>query len=61
MLDELNNMPIRVVNGATVYIKDVAQVRDGYAVQTSIVRTNGTRGTLMTGAAQRPRFHARRS
>ena len=41
-------MPIRVVNGATVYIKDVAQVRDGYAVQTSIVRTNGTRGTLMT-------------
>jgi len=47
-LDELNDMPVRVVNGATVYIKDVAQVRDGYAVQTSIVRTNGTRGTLMT-------------
>ncbi len=47
-LDELNDLPIRVVNGATVYIKDVAQVRDGYAVQTSIVRTNGTRGTLMT-------------
>ena len=48
MLADLNNMPIKVVNGATVYIKDVAQVRDGYAVQTSIVRTNGTRGTLMT-------------
>jgi multidrug efflux pump subunit AcrB len=47
-LADLNDMPIRVVNGATVYIKDVAQVRDGYAVQTSIVRTNGTRGTLMT-------------
>jgi multidrug efflux pump subunit AcrB len=47
-LGGLNDMPIRVVNGATVYIKDVAQVRDGYAVQTSIVRTNGTRGTLMT-------------
>jgi len=47
-LSELNDLPIRVVNGATVYIKDVAQVRDGYAVQTSIVRTNGTRGTLMT-------------
>jgi multidrug efflux pump subunit AcrB len=42
VLDELNNLPVRVVNGATVYIKDVAQVRDGYAVQTSIVRTNGT-------------------
>src|SRR5579871_5103456 len=48
VLDDLNNLPIRVVNGATVYVKDVAQVRDGYAVQTSIVRTNGTRGTLMT-------------
>jgi multidrug efflux pump subunit AcrB len=47
-LEGLNDLPIRVVNGATVYIKDVAQVRDGYAVQTSIVRTNGTRGTLMT-------------
>ncbi|MFN7996059.1 MAG: efflux RND transporter permease subunit [Bryobacteraceae bacterium] len=46
-LEDLNSLPIRVVNGATVYIKDVAQVRDGYAVQTSIVRTNGTRGTLM--------------
>jgi len=47
-LAEMNNLPIKVVNGAPVYIKDVAQVRDGYAVQTSIVRTNGTRGTLMT-------------
>ncbi len=44
----MNNLPIKVVNGATVYIKDVAQVRDGYAVQTSIVRTNGTRGALLT-------------
>jgi len=48
VLDELNDLPIKVVNGATVYIKDVAQVRDGYAVQTSIVRTNGTRGALLT-------------
>jgi multidrug efflux pump subunit AcrB len=38
----------RVVNGATVYLRDVAQVRDGYSVQTSIVRTNGTRGALLT-------------
>ena len=37
-----------MVNGATVYLSDVAQVRDGYAVQTSIVRTNGTRGALLT-------------
>src|SRR5207248_6247639 len=48
VLDELNDLPVKVVNGATVYIKDVAQVRDGYAVQTSIVRTNGTRGALVT-------------
>jgi multidrug efflux pump subunit AcrB len=47
-LADLNLMPLRVVNGATVYVKDVAQVRDGYSVQTSIVRTNGTRGALLT-------------
>src|SRR5437899_5627833 len=48
VVDELNNMPIKTVNGATVYIKDVAQVRDGFSVQSSIVRTNGARGVLMT-------------
>jgi multidrug efflux pump subunit AcrB len=48
VLAELNDLPLRVVNGATVYLKDVAQVRDGYSVQTSIVRTNGTRGALLT-------------
>jgi multidrug efflux pump subunit AcrB len=35
------------VNGATVRIRDVAQVRDGFSVQNNIVRTNGTRGVLM--------------
>ena len=48
VLDEMNAMPIKVVNGATVYLKDVAQVRDGNTVQTSIVRANGTRGALLT-------------
>ncbi len=48
VLDELNNLPIKTVNGATVYMKDVAQVRDGFSVQTNIVRTNGSRGVLMT-------------
>ena len=37
-----------MVNGATVFIKDVAQVRDGYTVQTNIVRTNGHRAALLT-------------
>ncbi|PWU02994.1 MAG: RND transporter [Terriglobia bacterium] len=48
LLDELNNLPIKTVNGATVYIKDVAQVRDGFAVQNNIVRKDGNRGVLMT-------------
>jgi multidrug efflux pump subunit AcrB len=48
VLNELNNLPIKTVNGATVYMKDVAQVRDGFSVQTNIVRTNGSRGVLMT-------------
>jgi multidrug efflux pump subunit AcrB len=48
LLNDLNNLPIKTVNGATVYIKDVAQVRDGFQVQTNIVRTNGSRGVLIT-------------
>ena len=48
LLDEMNGMPVKVVNGATVYLRDVAQVRDGYSVQTSMVRTNGRRGALLT-------------
>jgi multidrug efflux pump subunit AcrB len=48
LLNDLNNLPIKTVNGATVYIKDVAQVHDGYSVQNNIVRTNGARGVLIT-------------
>jgi multidrug efflux pump subunit AcrB len=47
-LSALNDLPIKTVNGATVYIKDVAQVRDGFQVQNNIVRTNGSRGVLIT-------------
>ena len=43
-----NNLPIKQVNGATVYVRDVAHVRDGYAVQQNIVRHNGSRGALLT-------------
>ncbi|HCC59323.1 MAG TPA: RND transporter [Solibacterales bacterium] len=45
---QLNDLPIRTANGATVFIKDVAQVRDGYAVQNNIVRLNGGRASLLT-------------
>src|SRR6202162_617999 len=48
LLNDLNNLPIKTVNGATVYIKDVAQVHDGFSVQNNIVRTNGSRGVLIT-------------
>src|SRR5215471_19090668 len=47
-LNDLNDLPIKTVNGSTVYIKDVAQVRDGFQVQNNIVRTNGSRGVLIT-------------
>ncbi len=43
-----NNIPIKVVNGATVYMRDVAFVRDGYTTQTTIVRRDGQRGALLT-------------
>lgn len=48
LVGQLNNLPVRTTNGATVYLRDVAQVRDGFAVQTNVVRQNGTRGALMT-------------
>src|SRR6266853_1775949 len=44
----LNELPVKVVNGATVYVRDVAHVRDGFAVQTNIVRQDGQRGALVT-------------
>jgi multidrug efflux pump subunit AcrB len=55
MVNDLNNLPIKAVNGAVIYIRDVAHVRDGYPPQTNIVRVNGKRGVLMnvlkTGSA----------
>ena len=48
VLAALNDLPVKTVNGATVYIKDVAHVRDGFQVQNNIVRTNGSRGVLIT-------------
>jgi multidrug efflux pump subunit AcrB len=45
---QLNDMPIKQVNGAMVYIRDVAYVRDGGGVQTNIVRQNGQHGTYMS-------------
>ena len=46
--DELNNAPIKTVNGITTYIRDVAHVHDGSPPQTNIVRVNGQRAVLMS-------------
>jgi len=48
LVSGLNDVPIKTVNGAPVYMRDVAQVRDGYQVQTNIVRTDGKRSALLT-------------
>jgi multidrug efflux pump subunit AcrB len=47
-IDELNNIPVKFTNGATVFIKDIGQVRDGSAVQQNIVRENGVRAVLLS-------------
>ena len=47
-VEALNDLPVRSSNGSVVFIKDVAQVREGYAVQNNIVRQNGRRGALLT-------------
>jgi CzcA family heavy metal efflux pump len=45
---ELNDLPIKNVGSTTIYIRDVAYVRDGFPPQTNIVRVNGTRASLLT-------------
>src|SRR2546421_147308 len=47
-VEELNDLPVKTVNGATIYMKDVAHVRDGFSPQTNIVLSNGQRGVLMS-------------
>ena len=44
----LNNIPVRTVNGATTYLREVAHVRDGFSPQINIVRQDGERGLLLT-------------
>lgn len=48
VLKELNDLPIRTVSGATIFVREVAQVRDGYLPQQNVVRINGVRGALLT-------------
>jgi len=48
IVDQLNNLPIRSINGAVVYVRDVAHVRDGSPPQTNIVRVDGQRAAMMS-------------
>jgi multidrug efflux pump subunit AcrB len=48
IVEQLNNLPIRSVNGAVIYVRDVAHVRDGNPPQTNIVRVNGQRSVMMS-------------
>src|SRR5262252_23331 len=45
---ELNDLPVKTANGSTIYMKEVAHVRDGFSPQTNIVRANGQRGVIMS-------------
>jgi len=47
-VEEIANIPIKVVQGATVYMRDIGQVRDGSPPQTNIVHVDGNRSVLMT-------------
>ena len=47
-VEELNDLPVKTVNGATIYMREVAHVRDGFSPQTNIVLSNGQRGVLMS-------------
>ena len=48
LIDELNHLPIKTVNGATIYMNDVAQIHDGFTPQQNAVRQDGVRGVLLT-------------
>jgi len=48
LLDELNDLPIKTINGAVIRVRDVAQVRDGYLPQQNVVRQDGIRSVLIS-------------
>ena len=48
LLDQIAEIPLKVVRGTTVYMRDVASVRDGYSPQTNIVHVEGRKSVLMS-------------
>jgi len=47
-VEELNDLPVKTVNGTTITMRDVAHIRDGFSPQTNVVLANGQRGVLMS-------------
>ena len=47
-VQEFNSLPIKIVDGSVIYLRDVATVSDGFAPQTNVVRQDGNRGALVT-------------
>jgi multidrug efflux pump subunit AcrB len=47
-IDDLNKIPVKFANGSTIFLKDVAQVRDGSLVQQNVVRQDGRRSVLLS-------------
>ncbi len=47
-VEELNELPVKTMGNTTIYIRDVAFVRDGFPPQTNIARVNGQRASLLT-------------
>jgi CzcA family heavy metal efflux pump len=45
---ELNELPVKIVGNSTIYLRDVANIRDGFAPQTNIARQDGNRGVLLS-------------
>ena len=60
VVEAFNDIPIKTVNGVPVYLRDVAHVRDGYAVQTNVVRRDGKRAVLLPILKGEGASHARR-
>lgn len=48
VIESLNDLPVKMVNGKVIFIRDIAHVRDGFQVQQNVVRTEGSRSVLVT-------------
>ncbi|MGA0559826.1 efflux RND transporter permease subunit [Larkinella sp. VNQ87] len=48
VIESLNDIPVKVVNGVTIHMRDVANVHDGSSIQTNVVKQDGGRGVLMS-------------